>query len=319
MEAKFCIKNILKDSEADEREPSDVETKATNNQDSFNFQFHKQDSIEQQRKSQPENYFDQLVKHLFMNSSNSISGQFDETLTSSAQTIKDRTEQLKNCSWLLPYIVTNQQYSNHVIASHLDNSRPRLNSFANLPNQSSALYQDPARSGFIFRGNQFDYQDQFFKSKVEDKGASDFKSADKINQYDRVEIGSEQSAMDDFNSCRGQMSDDATGIPIPGQSTANIHRPIVHKRRKARTVFSDHQLNGLERRFEAQRYLSTPERYDLAAELNLTETQLKTWFQNRRMKHKKRVRKMLIDSIRSSPIVVTDANNIDIDCEMESV
>lgn len=51
-----------------------------------------------------------------------------------------------------------------------------------------------------------------------------------------------------------------------------------HKRRKARTVFSDYQLNGLERRFVLQRYLSTPERYELAAELSLTETQVKTWW-----------------------------------------
>lgn len=46
------------------------------------------------------------------------------------------------------------------------------------------------------------------------------------------------------------------------------------RRRKARTVFSDHQLGGLERRFEAQRYLSTPERVELAAALNLSETQV---------------------------------------------
>ena len=46
------------------------------------------------------------------------------------------------------------------------------------------------------------------------------------------------------------------------------------RRRKARTVFSDAQLCGLERRFEAQRYLSTPERVDLATALNLSETQV---------------------------------------------
>ncbi len=46
------------------------------------------------------------------------------------------------------------------------------------------------------------------------------------------------------------------------------------RRRKARTVFSDAQLCGLERRFESQRYLSTPERVELAAALNLSETQV---------------------------------------------
>lgn len=50
------------------------------------------------------------------------------------------------------------------------------------------------------------------------------------------------------------------------------------RRRKARTVFSDHQLNGLEKRFETQRYLSTPERVELANSLGLSETQVKTWF-----------------------------------------
>lgn len=46
------------------------------------------------------------------------------------------------------------------------------------------------------------------------------------------------------------------------------------RRRKARTVFSDQQLNGLEKRFETQRYLSTPERVELAAQLSLSETQV---------------------------------------------
>ncbi|XP_077572321.1 barH-like 2 homeobox protein [Stigmatopora nigra] len=59
------------------------------------------------------------------------------------------------------------------------------------------------------------------------------------------------------------------------------------KPRKARTAFTDHQLNQLERSFERQKYLSVQDRMDLAAALNLTDTQVKTWYQNRRTKWKR--------------------------------
>ena len=46
------------------------------------------------------------------------------------------------------------------------------------------------------------------------------------------------------------------------------------RRRKARTVFSDKQLEGLEKKFRTQRYLSTPERIELATQLSLSDTQV---------------------------------------------
>ncbi|RWS29752.1 homeobox protein-like protein [Leptotrombidium deliense] len=59
------------------------------------------------------------------------------------------------------------------------------------------------------------------------------------------------------------------------------------KQRKARTAFTDHQLQTLEKTFEQQKYLSVQDRMELAAKLNLTDTQVKTWYQNRRTKWKR--------------------------------
>ncbi|XP_032904904.1 barH-like 1 homeobox protein [Amblyraja radiata] len=61
----------------------------------------------------------------------------------------------------------------------------------------------------------------------------------------------------------------------------------LKKPRKARTAFTDHQLAQLERSFERQKYLSVQDRMELAASLNLTDTQVKTWYQNRRTKWKR--------------------------------
>ncbi|XP_070772275.1 NK3 homeobox 3 [Enoplosus armatus] len=63
-------------------------------------------------------------------------------------------------------------------------------------------------------------------------------------------------------------------------------RPGTKKR--SRAAFSHAQIYELERRFNAQRYLSGPERADVAEALKLTETQVKIWFQNRRYKTKRR-------------------------------
>ncbi|XP_055896428.1 homeobox protein Hmx-like [Biomphalaria glabrata] len=59
------------------------------------------------------------------------------------------------------------------------------------------------------------------------------------------------------------------------------------KPRKARTAFTDHQLSVLEKTFERQKYLSVQDRMELASKLNLTDTQVKTWYQNRRTKWKR--------------------------------
>lgn len=71
------------------------------------------------------------------------------------------------------------------------------------------------------------------------------------------------------------------------KSGGECHFQKQRQRRKPRVLFSQAQVYELERRFKQQRYLSAPEREQLATMLKLSSTQVKIWFQNRRYKCKR--------------------------------
>ncbi|XP_043923923.1 homeobox protein Nkx-2.8 [Protopterus annectens] len=76
-------------------------------------------------------------------------------------------------------------------------------------------------------------------------------------------------------------------LPDSTQKSDTFLDTKPEKKKKRRILFSKAQTFELERRFQQQRYLSAPEREQLAHLLSLTPTQVKIWFQNHRYKMKR--------------------------------
>ncbi|KAM4573671.1 homeobox protein DBX1-B-like [Odontesthes bonariensis] len=74
-------------------------------------------------------------------------------------------------------------------------------------------------------------------------------------------------------------------VPVPGTfSWPLAPRGKPRRGMLRRAVFSDLQRKALERTFQKQKYISKPDRKKLAGKLGLKDSQVKIWFQNRRMK-----------------------------------
>ncbi|CAH8847191.1 unnamed protein product [Trichobilharzia szidati] len=227
-------------------------------------------------------FTDQQYENILMNHNNSNNNNYNDVPISNLyQSINssDYLKQIECISYYKSYLhlfltKLNQQYSmsNRLILDHLP-------CHVNKNSQESESIHINTREEYL---NKSINSSGMESSSIEH---NEFINDLPINQFKHHDV---QCFSDKENCCNNNNNNNNNTFQEFKQVSRCNQLKKSKNHSRNRTAFTDYQLICLEREFNQLKYLSRIDRIQLAQNLNLSEKQVKIWFQNRRVRWRKR-------------------------------